>query len=392
VSTSALLITDRRIRVFVYPLNSFGEMAHMGTNDKKRGKSVTTSVQAPVEIGLVLYPDCQLAAVHGLTDLFRVANRLGEQLIGSGRIQIRISHWKLDEAGREPVRVFDTHTLAHGPLTALILPPSLDAEPGGDGIARHLCWLINQHSAGTILCSVCAGAFLLAEAGLLNGRRATTHWIHAQTLAARFPAVRIDTEKLIIDDGDIITAGGVMAWVDLGLNLIERFLSPTVMLATARFFLVDAAGREQRFYSSFAPQLAHGDKPVLKIQHWLQQHIAESPSVDLMATRVNLVKRTFLRRFHKATGMTPTRYLQHLRVGKARESLEFSMSTINEIAWMIGYEDPGSFRKVFQHIMGLSPGAYRRRFGIARQGQQGGNSAKGIQKGAASPKDQVAPL
>jgi transcriptional regulator GlxA family with amidase domain len=338
----------------------------MGGNDKKRGKSATTARRAPVEIGLMIYPDCQLAAVHGLTDLFRVANRLGGQLIESSRRQIRISHWKLDEAGLEPARVFDTHPLAHGPLTALILPPSLDVEPGGKAIARHLRWLIGQHGAGTILCSVCAGAFLLAEAGLLNGRSATTHWIHAQPFATRFPAVRIDTEKLIVDDGDIITAGGVMAWIDLGLNLIERFLSPTVMLATARFFLVDAAGREQRFYSSFTPQLGHGDKPVLKVQHWLQQHIAESPSVTAMATRVNLVKRTFLRRFHKATGTTPTRYLQHLRIGKARESLEFSTLTINEIAWMVGYEDPGSFRKVFHRIMGLSPGDYRRRFGIAR--------------------------
>jgi len=338
----------------------------MGANDKKHGKSVTTARRAPVEIGLVIYPDCQLAAVHGLTDLFRVANRLSEQLQGSSRRQIRISHWNWKEAALEPVRVFDTHALACGPLTALILPPSLDVEPGGAAITRHLSWLIAQHSAGTILCSVCAGAFLLAEAGLLDGRSATTHWVHAQPFAARFPAVRIDTEKLIIDDGDIITAGGVMAWVDLGLNMIERFLSPTVMLATARFFLVDAAGREQRFYSSFAPQLGHGDKHILKVQHWLQQHIAESPSVAAMATQVNLVKRTFLRRFYKATGMTPTRYLQHLRVGKARESLECSILPIKEIAWMVGYEDAGSFRKVFQRIMGLSPGDYRRRFGIAR--------------------------
>jgi transcriptional regulator GlxA family with amidase domain len=246
--------------------------------------------------------------------------------------------------------------------------PSLDAEPGGNAIAPHLRWLLTQHRAGTILCSVCAGAFLLAEAGLLNGRLATTHWIHSRSLAARFPAIQIDTERLIIDDGDIITAGGVMAWVDLGLNLIERFLSPTIMLATARFFLVDAAGREQRFYSAFAPHLGHGDKPVLKIQHWLQQHIAESASVAAMATRVNLGTRTFLRRFHKATGMTPVHYLQYLRVGKARESLEFSRLTVNEIAWRVGYQDPGSFRKVFQRIMGLSPRHYRRRFGVARDG------------------------
>jgi transcriptional regulator GlxA family with amidase domain len=343
-------------------------MAHMGANDKKRGKIATATVRTPAEIGIVIYPDCQLSGVHGLTDLFRIANRLCEQQTGHARQQIRISHWQFDEAGLEPVRVFDTHSVAYGPLTALILPPSLDAEPGGNAIARHLRWLVTQHRAGTILCSVCAGAFLLAEAGLLNGRLATTHWIHSRSLAARFPAIQIDTERLIIDDGDIITAGGVMAWVDLGLNLIERFLSPTIMLATARFFLVDAAGREQRFYSAFAPHLGHGDKPVLKIQHWLQQHLAENASVAAMAMRVNLGTRTFLRRFHKATGMTPVHYLQYLRVGKARESLEFSRLTVNEIAWRVGYQDPGSFRKVFQRIMGLSPRHYRRRFGVARDG------------------------
>src|SRR5258708_6883118 len=141
----------------------------MGAKDKKHGKSVTASENAPVEIGVVIYPDCQLAAVHGLTDLFRVANRLSEQLIGSVSRQIRISHWQLDEAGLEPVRVFDTHSLAHRPLTALILPPSLDSEPGGNAIAHHLRWLVDRHTAGTILCSVCAGPFMLAQPGLLNG-------------------------------------------------------------------------------------------------------------------------------------------------------------------------------------------------------------------------------
>jgi transcriptional regulator GlxA family with amidase domain len=141
-------------------------------------------------------------------------------------------------------------------------------------------------------------------------------------------------------------------------------ISPTIMLATARFFLVDPAGRQQRFYSSFAPQLGHSDKVVLKIQHWLEERSSEPVTVGTMATRANLSERTFLRRFHNATGLTPKEYMQHLRVAKARESLEFSNLAVNEIAWMVGYEDPGAFRKVFHRVMGLTPGAYRRRFGI----------------------------
>ena len=155
-----------------------------------------------------------------------------------------------------------------------------------------------------------------------------------------------------------------MAWVDLGLSLVDRYISPTIMLATARFFLVDPAGRQQRFYSGFAPQLGHGDEAVLKIQHWLQKRSSEPVTIGAMAARANLTERTFLRRFRKATGLAPNEYMQHLRVGKARESLEFSNLSVNEIAWMVGYEDTGSFRKVFHRVMGLTPGEYRHRFGI----------------------------
>jgi len=336
----------------------------MGKNDITRGKTAKATQHAAVEIGLLLYPESQAAAIHGLTDLFTVANRLSAEQGGSGSRQLRVSHWRLNKAGKELERVFDSHLQPPGKLTVLILPPSLETEPGGPPMTHHVRWINEHHATGTIVCSVCAGAFLLAETGLLNGRSVTTHWIHTETLAKRFPEVCLDTGKLLIDDGDIITAGGVMAWVDLGLSLVDRYISPTIMLATARFFLVDAAGRQQRFYSSFAPQLGHGDKAVLKIQHWLQERSSEPVPVGAMAARANLSERTFLRRFCKATGLTPKEYVQHLRVAKARESLEFSKLSVNEIAWMVGYEDAGSFRKIFHRVMGLTPGEYRRRFGI----------------------------
>ncbi len=338
----------------------------MGKNDISRGKTAKGAEDAAVEVGILCYPDSQDAAIHGLTDLFTVANRLSVERGGPRSRQLRVSHWRLDDKENELERVFDSHLQRPGKSTVLILPPSLDTEPGGQAMARHVRWINEQHEAGTIVCSVCVGAFLLAETGLLNGRSATTHWIHTETLAKRFPEVRLDTDKLLIDDGDIITAGGVMAWVDLGLSLIDRYISPTIMLAAARFFLVDPAGRQQRFYSSFAPQLGHGDKAVLKVQHWLQERSSEPVTVGAMAARGNLSERTFLRRFCKATGLTPKEYVQQLRVGKARESLEFSRLSVNEISWMVGYEDTGSFRKIFHRVMGLTPGEYRQRFGMTR--------------------------
>lgn len=337
----------------------------MGTIDKVRGKSDKYETRSPAEVGLLIYPGAQNSAIEGLTDLFVIANRLSSEREGQGARQLRVTHWKLNEEAERLEVVFDTHRDECHTLVAIILPPSLDSEPCGAAMQNHVRWIAEQHAKGTVLCSICAGAFLLAETGLLNGRSATTHWIHAEKLQERFPEVRLSPDILVVDDGDIITAGGVMAWIDLGLRLIHRWISPSVMIAVARFFLVDAAGRQQRFYSTFAPRLHHGDAAVLQTQHWLQLHFSENLTGLTMAAQANLGERTLLRRFRRATGLKPKEYVQHLRIGRARENLEFSSLSINEISWMVGYEDVGAFRRVFQKIMGLSPGEYRRRFGIA---------------------------
>jgi transcriptional regulator GlxA family with amidase domain len=178
--------------------------------------------------------------------------------------------------------------------------------------------------------------------------------------------VVLDTNEIVIDDGDIMTGGGVMAWVDLGLRLVGRYLGSATVLATARYFLVDPGGREQRFYSRFAPALAHGDEAILRAQHWLQAKHGGKVTLAMMAAKARLHERTFLRRFQGATGHTPTAYLQQLRVGKARELLELSNRSVDEIAWKVGYHDTSAFRKVFVRVMGLSPGEYRRRFATER--------------------------
>jgi transcriptional regulator GlxA family with amidase domain len=141
-------------------------------------------------------------------------------------------------------------------------------------------------------------------------------------------------------------------------------LGSTIMLETARFLLVDPPGREQRYYSCFSPNLLHGDRAILKVQHWLQSSGARDTTLHVMAARAGLEERTFLRRFQRATGLRPTEYCQHLRVGRAREMLEFTNDAVDQIAWSIGYEDSGAFRKVFHKVMGISPSAYRKRFGL----------------------------
>lgn len=324
---------------------------------------LTTGGGGPLpEIGLLVYPRAQLAAVHGLTDLFAVADWLARQRLGTSEPLLRVSHLSRSVTDGRIVRTFDTGPGQDDAPVVIILPPSLGPPPAGDDMAGFIDFLRMRHVAGTTLASVCAGAFLLAETGLLNGRMATTHWTYANHLAERYREVRVDTDKLLIDDGDIITAGGLMSWTDLGLNLVDRLLGPTAMIETARFLLIDPPGREQRYYSTFSPKLAHGDLAVLKVQNWLQAALPRDATASAMAAKAGLEERTFLRRFRKATGLRPTEYCQHLRVGKARAMLEATTRPIDQIAWDVGYEDPGSFRKVFIKVTGLAPRDYRRRF------------------------------
>ena len=315
------------------------------------------------EIGLLIYPDSQLAAVYGLTDLFRIAGEMSAALDQDRPRAVRVTHWQQGADGAVGC-VFDSHPGEPHSPSYLIAPPSLVMPAKMKPMQVFAGWLADRHAQGSTLCSVCAGAFLLGETGLLEGREATTHWAFADALAARFPEIKVDVDRMVIDDGDIITAGGILAWTDLGLTLVERLLGPAVMLDTARFLLVDPPGRTQQPYNQFTPRFDHGDAPILKVQRWLKATGAKDHAVTALAEMAGMEERTFLRRFRKATGFRPTEYAQQIRIAKAREALERSRRPIEQIAWDVGYGDPSAFRRLFQRITGLAPNDYRLRFGV----------------------------
>lgn len=322
--------------------------------------------QPAAQIGLLIYPDCQLAAVHGLTDLFRIAGEWAARGAGDALAPyMRVSHWTASEDEGEVACTWDSHPGAPHALTHVLAPPSLIAPDLMRPMPVSAAWMKARHAEGGVLGSVCAGAFVLAETGLADGRRATTHWAFAQTLAERFPAVQVAESRMVLEDGDMITAGGILAWTDLGLTLVERLMGPSVMLATARFLLVDPPRRSQLPFAVFQPRFDHGDGAILKAQHHLQAHSAEGPAVPDLAAIAGLGERTFLRRFAKATGMRPVEYLQQVRVARAREALELTRDPVDQIAWKVGYADPATFRKLFQRLTGETPMTYRKRFGMA---------------------------
>jgi len=313
-----------------------------------------------VEMGVLLYPGCTMATVHGLSDAFDVANIYAAE--HGGPVRIRTSHWQVGSNGFE--RIFDSMPGPGAPENVII--PGRLADPLTlEECAPFVEWLRQRHALGSTLTSICGGAFMLGHAALLSGRRATTHWVYADAFRQAFPDVTMTPGDMVVEDGDIITAGGMLAWTDLSLRLIHRVLGPTVMADAAKFLLVDPAGREQRHYAAFAPRMTHGDAAILRVQHWLQAHRSDEIGLPTLADQAGLEMRTFLRRFQKATGMRPTEYVQALRIAMARERLEFSRESVERIAWNVGYKDPSAFRRVFQKVTGLSASAYRERFSAA---------------------------
>lgn len=309
-------------------------------------------IKHPLTIGIAAYPESQSAAIHGLQDLFAVASRFQQD--------------QSEQARPVETQIIQNFTKDDSRLEALILPPALGPRISGAKEQTLVNWVQDHHRRGALICSICAGAFPLAASGLLDGRQATTHWALASDFSNRFPQVQLQAERLLIDDGDIITAGGLMAWTDLGLRLIARFLGPALMLQVARFFLIDTGERAQSFYSSFSPNLTHGDDAILRAQHWVQKRFADQVSVIDMARNARLEPRTFGRRFQSATNLSPSEYLQQLRIAKARERLELSQASIETIARDVGYMDISAFRRMFHKVVGLSPGEYRKRFSPAK--------------------------
>lgn len=234
-----------------------------------------------------------------------------------------------------------------------------------DSHPELVAWLRRQHAAGADLCTACAGALLLAETGLLDGRSTTTHWAFAETFRHNFPQVHLRLDELLVIDGvrrEFMMSGAANSWQDLILYMIARHVSPRAAQAVGKFLLYQWNTPSQVPFMPFSPKLDHGDGIIRAVQDRLQQHSGPGLKVEELAEQAGLARATFNRRFVRATGMAPVDYLQRLRIDKAKALLEETEETIQEIGWHVGYDEPAAFRRVFRKITRLSPSDYRRKF------------------------------
>ncbi|MBB5120790.1 AraC family transcriptional regulator [Streptomyces eurocidicus] len=280
----------------------------------------------------------------------------------------------------EPAYEVRTATLDGGPvrtssglkLTPDVALPAAETPhtllvPGGEGVhdlaPGLLAWLRERGPEAERLVSVCTGTFVLAAAGLLDGRRVTTHWAFCDTLADRHPAVRVEPDPIYVRDGKVATSAGVTAGIDLALALVEEDLGRDLALAVARGLVVflRRPGNQAQFSAQLAAQSAHR-RPLRDVQQWIAEHPDGDLSVDSLAARANLSPRHFARAFRSEVGMTPGRYVDRIRLEAARRLLEDTTDGVEEISRACGYGTPEAMRRAFIRTLGTAPAEYRRRF------------------------------
>ncbi|MER8004503.1 MULTISPECIES: GlxA family transcriptional regulator [unclassified Streptomyces] len=306
---------------------------------------------------VVLFDDVQSLDVTGPVEVFNGAER---HCPGTYRI-------RTVTADGGPVRtssgltLVPDHSFADAPAAHTLLVP------GGEGTRRPdpgvVHWLREHGPRAERLVSVCSGALLLAEAGLLDGRRVTSHWSVCARLARDHPSVEVDPDPIFIRDGNLATSAGVTSGIDLALALVEEDTGRDVALSVARHLVVflRRPGNQAQFSAQLTAQTARRE-PLREVQQWITEHPGADLSVDALAARARLSPRHFARAFQTETGMTPGRYVDRVRLEHARRLLEETADGVEEISRACGYGTPEAMRRAFVRTLGTAPAEYRRRF------------------------------
>lgn len=308
------------------------------------------------------------SAMTGVADLFGLAGVTWNRI--QGQEPQRLFNVRIASPDGEPVKCINgIQLLAHmsydqvEDVDAIVIPTIGGPVEDVVGNTPELMALLQRaDQAGWTIAGNCTGNFLLAEAGILDGKTATTHWGFSELFARRYPQVDLKADQLITRDDNIYCAGGGLAWFDLGLHMIERSFGFETAIQTAKAFVIDYRRDSQLSYSLMRLAKPHKDDLVKQVQAWLEEHYAEGFTVDELAERFSVSKRTLIRRFNAALDMPPNTYVQSIRIEAAQKLLEETERTVDVVMNDVGYEDASSFRRLFRKKTGLTPTEYRRRF------------------------------
>lgn len=223
-------------------------------------------------------------------------------------------------------------------------------------------WIADMHDKGAEVASLCVGAFLLAATGLLNGKRAATHWLAANDFKKMFPDVNLVSEKVIVDENGVYSSGGAASFWNLILYLIEKHTDREMTIFMSKYFALEIDRESQLPFMMFKGQRDHQDEPVKKAQEYIETNFQDKITVDQLADMFGIGRRSLERRFKKATSNTLTEYIQRVKIEAAKKDFETSNKNINEVMWDVGYSDTKAFRTIFKRTTGLSPLEYRNKY------------------------------
>jgi transcriptional regulator GlxA family with amidase domain len=317
---------------------------------------------SPRAVELLVFPDLQLLDVAGPLQVFASAN---ERAAERG---LALAYNTRVVAPADPVTATAGLCFRAAPLPAPAVPVDTLVVAGGQGVMRAAAddqlvgWVRERAATARRVTSVCTGAFLLGAAGLLDHRRAVTHWEYCERLARRYPLVSVDAHPIFIKDGPVWTSAGVTAGIDLALALVEEDLGRSLALAVARHLVVFLKRPGDQAQFSAALTLQSSDDRFAPLHNWINNNLDGDLTLYRLATQSGMSERSFGRRYAEATGMTPGRAVERLRVEAARQLLSETTMPIKRVAQRCGFGTEETMRRSFQRIYGVRPADYRARF------------------------------
>jgi len=322
-----------------------------------------------MKIGILALEDCTSMSMIGPMEILNKAGRYCN-VINEGSDNRSFFDVKMISLNSKMVNTANNYPIYCHNTIKDIENLDLIIIPGLDGDIEHqlkinysfVDWVKQQYNIGTEIASICTGAFVLAEAGLLDGKSATTHWAAAEYFKKQYPQINLLSQEIIVDEGNIYTSGGATSFHNLMIYIIEKFCGKEVAIYTAKMLLIGINKEPQSAYAIFSTQKLHRDKEILFAQKYIENNYDKRISLDEISNEVAISKRNFIRRFKNATGNTPIEYMQRVRVEAVKKALEITQNTIEEIVHNVGYDDMTTFRKLFKRITGISPNEYRKKY------------------------------
>lgn len=306
-----------------------------------------------------------LSSITGAYEIFKKANAYWKENGRRELFDIQLAGVAAKVEFNEGLFTVNPHTtIAAITKTDLIIIPSLNhnyklALSGNEAL---LPWLEKQYRNGAAIATICTGAFMLAAAGLLDGKNCSTHWSVTENFRSMFPEVNLQVEKLITDENGIYTNGGAYSFLNLMIYLVEKYYDRKTAVYCAKVFQIEIDRNTQSEFAIFTGQKSHDDAVVQQAQAYIEKNVEEKITIEDLSSKFNVSRRNFDRRFIKATGNTPIEYAQRVKIEVAKKAFETNRKTISEVMFDVGYSDVKAFREVFRKITGMSPLAYKGKY------------------------------